>query len=824
MAIIGKPSIDLIEKWMVTVKHQTQRPFVWLAWGSVLGILLGNAGEKIAWIALMLLACLLLALFCYVKWAKGGYGLLLLISCLIFFVRFVTVDGSNVSQLDQLVNEGETYRVTGKIVSYPRIDGDRVIFDYQLDQLNSERGVALLEDERIRVTVRLLEENDQAKAKLLLLDDQIQADVRLIKPQPARNPGGFDQKRFLYQQRIHWLGEVDAINHIELLQRVRWNVFRFIHQMRHQIADQITTIYSPPYDGYIRGMVLGERDQLNPGVEESYAAFGITHVLSISGLHISILVSIGFFLFKSLGLPREKAALILLLLIPCYVLLTGAEPPVVRAGIMAGLLLLAILLNRWKDALSFLAIACLVQLAWNPYLLFTASFQLTFVITAALIVGVSPLVKKGAGIEDRLKQSVAAALVAQFSSFPIVVYFFHEFSFLSWLANLFFVPFLSMVVLPGSIVAIGISFPHPEWGKLMATLTVHVIQGVHQGMEWLAPLFYPVPNFRPPSFIWLVIYSGAALYLWFSLIQERRQRVLHRVMASSLFVGTLLWAAFPPAGGYETRVTFLDVGQGDCMVIETVKGKTIVIDGGGTLPGNKAKWAMRRDPFEVGKHVVVPFLKVRGVDQIDTLVITHGDADHIGGLRAVASRFPIKQVIRNAYPPQSRFEEELMAQFVRQQVPINIVPYGKVHAIEEGIFWQFLHPPTDMRTVASDASNHQSVVILLTIYGHRLLLPGDIEQEAEDVLLQQWDLPAVDVLKVAHHGSKTSTQEHWLRQIEPKEAILSVGRKNRYGHPSQEVIQRLQRHHVRIWRTDQQGAITIYFSPDHYRIEPMIPS
>src|SRR5690606_3404686 len=159
-------------------------------------------------------------------------------------------------------------------------------------------------------------------------------------------------------------------------------------------------------EGYIRGLILGERDQVNPQVEEAYASFGITHVLSISGLHISILVSLLFFLLNVLGLARERAAFVVLLLLPGYVLLTGADPPVVRAGIMAALLMLAISLNQWQDALSFLAIAFLLQLGWNPYLLFTASFQFTFIITAALIIGVPPVVERFSGSWLWLKQAV----------------------------------------------------------------------------------------------------------------------------------------------------------------------------------------------------------------------------------------------------------------------------------------------------------------------------------------------------------------------------------------------------------------------------------
>lgn len=801
--------------------RQAQRPFVWMAWGSIFGILLGNAFQSTRWMALLLAALCALAFFIYFKWAKGMPLLLLMLSCMFFFVRFHQVDESNVSQLDRWVKEEEERLVRGTILSFPEMDGDRLSFDCQIEQLYKDKKIFAIR-ERVRVTVRLTRQREQQQAQTLLRGDQIQTRMRFIKPQPARNPGGFDYRKFLYQQRIHWLGEVESFEQIRLRPGEQWDLFRLLNQLRQHFAARITNLYSAPYDGYVRGLLLGEREQLDPQLEEAYIAYGIMHVLSISGLHFSILVSLSYFLLTALGLSREKASLIIIILLPCYTLLTGADPPVVRAGIMAGLLLLANILNRWKDAQSFLALACLCQLLWNPYLLFMASFQLTYVITAALIVGVPPLIKQETGVWRRLKQALVIALVAQFASFPIVIRFFYEFTFLAWLANLLFVPFLSALVLPGAMIALGISFFSSDISAYIAQFTVWVIDGVHYSMKWLSPLFDSASSWQPPSLFWLVLYSGASCYLWFSLVQERYRPLLHRLVASMLFMGTLLLAAFPLNSSNETRVTFLDVGQGDCIVIETGQGKTIIIDGGGTPFVTKAAWQRRRDPFEVGKKVVIPYLKYRGIRQIDTLVITHGDADHIGGLQAVLSRFPVRQVIRNSLPPKSDLEKALMFKLAHQGVPIYTAALGVMQPIEDGVYWQFLHPPREINVDVENSTNNESVVILFTIYGHRLLLTGDIEQTVEDELIRHWNLPIVDVLKVAHHGSKTSTSEEWLKQTAPKEAVISVGRKNRYGHPAPTVLRRLRKHRVRIWRTDRHGAITMLFRPAHYQVKSML--
>lgn len=264
------------------------------------------------------------------------------------------------------------------------------------------------------------------------------------------------------------------------------------------------------------------------------------------------------------------------------------------------------------------------------------------------------------------------------------------------------------------------------------------------------------------------------------------------------------------------EITMIDVGQGDSFFIRTKSGKIILIDGGGTLPFPQKDWQKKRNPFDVGEDVVVPFLTYRGVKQIDLLISTHGDADHLQGLNAVIQRFPVGRIIRNPLPTISLLEKKWVQEARKRNIPLYIAPVGQVWEIESGVTVTFLYPNSQ-----DDRTYHAGVVLLFTIDRKHILFTGDIEQNAEEKILKTWNLPKIDIYKVAHHGSKTSSTEDWIRKIQPRYALISVGEKNRYGHPSQEVIDRLQKIGTQIFRTDKLGAVTVRIDEDKMQFVSM---
>lgn len=712
----------------------------------------------------------------------------------------------------------EAWRLTGEVMSPPEVDGDRGRWTVRVKQVENAAGRLLDIDESMLVQVRFHQHEEKQMALQLKRGQLIRFSAGLQPPESARNPGAFDYQAYLYNRGIHWIAEADSIATMEMVDdSTSWR--SGIDSLRSFLGKRVEAIYPEATAGLVRGMLLGERKEVPPQVEEDFTILGLIHLLAISGLHVGIFVGCLFGGLQWCGVTRERAALVTILAIPLYVLLTGAGAPVVRAGTMGVLALLALLLRRFSDSLSFLAVAALAMLMWNPYVLFEAGFQLSFAVTGALLVAVRPLAHVLPFPWPRFNQLLAVTVIAQWASLPLILHHFHEISLLSGLLNLLVVPVVSVIVIPTAFFALLLSLVHEWLAWLPAQLSSWVLELVMAAIHPIAASNVGRVVISPPSWGWIAVYAvtGAGLLVGITGGPLLRRRLLPAVLVLSLL---LMWWVWLPAGWgkAELRITFLDVGQGDSIVIETPANRVIVVDGGGSLPFSREEWQQRRRDYEVGRDVVVRYLQYRGIRRIDAMVLSHGDADHIGGLRAVAHRFPVEQVIRNNHPPQSEIEAELMELLHTGGSEVLVPHMGAAWELEPGIHWQFLHPG---ETLGTDPNN-DSVVFLLTAFEQSILMTGDIEEEAERQILRRWDLPPLDLMKVAHHGSRTSTAEEWLDHTRPRMAVISSGRNNRYGHPSLEVVERLEQHGVHLWRTDRNGAVTFTLDESGWRVETML--
>ncbi|WP_405116099.1 ComEC/Rec2 family competence protein [Paenibacillus sp. FSL K6-1217] len=737
--------------------------------------------------------------------------------------------------------------------------------------------------ERVTVQIKLQEESEIAEAALWQRGDRVVIEGELNQPQTARNFGGFDYRAYLLTQKIHWLLKGAGTASVTVNPQVSWElstILRWNDKARSVLGAEMSRLFQEPHAGYMKGLVIGIQKELDPETFRQFSQLGLTHILAISGMHVAVYVGVILVLLRRCRLTRETALTVTLLLVPLYVLLSGAGPSVIRAGIMSMIALLAARLGMLKDGLNILAASALMMLVWNPYLLLSVSFQLSFLVTAGLMIYTplaAPLFKR---LPGWLGSSLSVTIIAQLVSFPLTIYYFNQFSLLSVAANLLLVPFITFLVLPLGTVALLLGRVWNAAALLTAQLAEFLNNITFAAVEWVNGFTAGVLIWASPSFLWICLYYGL-LYGLLHALKRRTEAMLvlqfmddeTRPLAElelpgnhintnnqpdSPFTANSGHAAFtfqayppyPPTGatrwsnlaailsavgltlllykGYNTgaledgagAISYLDVGQGDSSLITTPGGAHILVDGGGTVSfGNREAWRIRRSPFEVGAKTLLPLLKQRGIHRLDAVILTHGDQDHAGGLQAVLEGMPVSALLFNGTLAATEPYTKLMTTALDAGVRLYPVQQGMTLVPDGATRLNFLwpEPRSDGQTLLEEVEdqNHESVVFRLEMNGRSFLFTGDMDQAAEEAILRSaspsgitQDGP-IDVLKVAHHGSKTATSADWLAFWTPGAAVISAGVNNLYGHPNSGVLERLADANTGIYRTDQQGEIEL---------------
>ncbi|KNB74186.1 DNA internalization-related competence protein ComEC/Rec2 [Brevibacillus reuszeri] len=707
------------------------------------------------------------------------------------------------SEMKQLAETEETIRIRAMIASPVKRDGDVARFFVDVQQIEDRYGVEqrLQHTERIVLRVKLATFEQAGLIEKWRSGSVVTAKIKLSLPSPARNPHAFDYAQYLYWQGVHVTGEAEfkGMEH-----QTQNTIMARFQEWQGDGANRIERLFpDPEVAGYMKSLLLGLGQEVTPELSDMYSFLGLSHILAISGLHVTLVSSMFMWTLERTGIRRKTALITTICMLIGYVLLVGASASAVRSGIMGGVGLACQILGKRLDGREVWAGALLVMLLFNPYQLWHIGFQLSFAVTLGLIIYVPFSLQMWSWGPVWLRSLIAVTLVAQVVSFPFLIYHFHQFSPLSWLVNLLVTPLLSIIVLPLGYIAIILGMVHPALAMWPVKLSSLILDGVHQPLFGLQKLEIPFTYWQHPPWWLLFLYTIFLIvipFLWKRGFHRRRDTILY----IAIFFALLLAARQPFSGEKEVRITFLDVGQGDSIVVEIANQKVYLIDAGGTISfAAREPWREKRNPFEVGKDVVLPFLMARGIEKIDRVVMTHGDMDHIGGLAALVPRFAIGEVIVNGSTPKG-YEQEILQLVREKRVPIVTGSPGQTWSDAPGIEWKWLHPGQ----TSAYTGNDSSVVLQLTAYETIVLFTGDVERNGEFRLVKG-GLPPVDVLKVAHHGSKTSSTEALLSAIQPKAAVISAGANNRYGHPSPEVLTRLKNAGSSVYRTDQQGAVTL---------------
>lgn len=779
--------------------------FLAIAWG--LGLLLYFGTIYVKTVVLLLLLVMLVWMFLI----NRARVLFLLVFLLIGFGWAWQDDIRTASKLAQLLpiqeKENVTVHFKGTIDSFPIVDGDRWRFFLRTEEVILN-GDAHKMKERIWVNIRLTAAEEKDLVSTLLRGDRISLPLSLSLPNPPTNPGAFDFPQYLWQNYATFQGTSEGVSNVMYLGASNQFWWKSTTHTRNYLEGQLDHIFSPEIAALMKGMLLGDQREVSPELEAVYRDTGIIHILAISGTHVMLVIGALFLALHLFRVTRERTYEILFIFLPIYMLLTGLSPSVVRACLMGMIYVLAKRLQYRYSSWHAIAIVFILLTIINPRIFFGVGFQLSFTVTLGIILftqGFAAKIRaKLPSLSEPVANAVSLTLIAQAFAFPILITSFYEFPLVSVMVNLLLMPIYSILI-PWGYLALIIAMISTGVGKLIALPLDGILHMIHNLLERMLQIPQLIISIGVPAFWWWIIYFLLVLLFILPIAFEKPR--LKSVIAAVLML-LLLTPLLLKATDSTIKITFIDVGQGDSIVIQGPRNQTILIDGGGAgYTFVQYEWQRKRDPFDVGKDVVVPALRGLGINQIDWLVISHGDSDHIGGLHHVVQQIKVNHVLVNGKAPTSALELELYDILRQREVPIYTAIRGPWLKWKEDVFWDILHPSSSIN-VNVESDNNASVVLLLTAYGRTFLFPGDIEAEGESKIIQQFPELDIDILKVAHHGSKTSTTDAFLHGINPEVAVISVGQNNFYGHPHPDVLQRIQEYKLHLFRTDIHGAIT----------------
>lgn len=599
---------------------------------------------------------------------------------------------------------------------------------------------------------------------------------------------------------------------------------RLAEQVRNKYEEYMTQAMPKQDAAAIFAMLFGGYQGIRPELLEAFTVTGIVHILSVSGSHITLMAGtaniVGRFLHMS---PRATAALATGVIL-FYSLLAGAIPPVIRSALMGILTLLALTADRERDAQHILGLVALGLLLYSPLWLFDISFQLSFGATAGLLYLAPP-------IRERLRKklpvfvadSLAVTIGAQLSVLPIIAWYFNVLSLSSLLANLVIAPIVEWIIVAGLLAGLLASLI-PMAGKVVFLLASVVLGLVYELSRWVAAL--PGSQIYMPTFSWwgeILYYMGLG---WLIIDGEHKKRLMSCGGMGGKLRDSKGWQAVFLLGvlavvfccwqmwcnNKEMQVHFIDVGQGDSALVITPHGRAFMVDTGGVREGS----------YDIGSRVDVPYLLHYGVEKLDYIFLTHAHDDHAGGVKGILTKIPVG-AIGIGHEGAGDYLQAFGTGEIGK-IKKLLVPLQEDSSIElDGVRIDMLYSPESKKVQESQlqATGNEFSNLIRVSYGEAsFLFTGDLVAEQEQQVLANGTNVASTVLKVGHHGSRTSSSQEFLTAVNPGWAVISCGYNNSFGHPHKEILNRLTScTKAEILRTDQQGAIVFRTDGKSIKVE-----
>lgn len=679
-----------------------------------------------------------------------------------------------------------------------KIDGDQMQFYGTVKEAGENSNLS----EKIVVFYRFSTEEEKNNWEKQQKVAEFIVTGSLTKPEKNRNLNQFDYQRYLHQNKIHWTLEAKTIHaSSEIRERTFFDTLN-LKNIRQTILFHIESETTGTVSSYIKTLLFADTSSIDDQVMNGYKEIGIIHLLSISGLHIQFFIAGLTYILWRIGLTREKTYLLLLLFLPVYGSLAGWGTSIFRAIVMSLISQTGTRIRKPISSLDAWSWTLIIGLWVDPYQIFSIGFQLSYLLSLTLILFSESLFNRS---RFNSINNVCISFVLTLISIPILSYHFFEFSWIGMFANLIFVPLFTWIIMPLIILLFASSYILTE--TLFFHLLTQLTENLLEMIEWfvLKIKLFPygtIVTGKVP--VGLLILTIVVMVLFLLALEEHKRIKRSAVLLAVVLVVFVFYQKYDPFG----EVLLLDVGQGDAILIKEPFGAGVyLIDTGGTIAFEKEEWQIRHNQSTVASRVLIPVIKSLGVTQVDQVFITHGDEDHMGELKELAETIEIKELIFPEGTTKKQVFYDTAQVLEKSGVKLNAVTaehaQKKLYGPSLAVLWPIK---------TGEGENNDSLVLYGKIGSYYWLFTGDIEEAGETELAALYPNLRVDILKVAHHGSQTSTSEKFLRQINPKTALLSCGLNNRYNHPNEEVLERLDDLKTTVYRTDLQGSFRYTYS------------
>ena len=615
--------------------------------------------------------------------------------------------------------------------------------------------------------------------------DSLYIEGEFKQPEEARNYKGYNYKQYLKTKKI-----IETVE-LEKVKILKSSNGSYIHNIQKYIRDTINGTLTDEEGNLLLAILLGDKDKLSEDIQESFKTSNLSHMLAVSGAHVSYIILGLTYVLQNSIIGKKNGKIVCIIFLLAFMAITNFTPSVTRACIMAILTLFSSIIYRKSDVYTNISVAALITLIFNPYSLLDLGFQLSYGGTIGIIIFIKRIQEKKSNskVINYIKQMALVSIYANIIIIPIMMYHFNTVSFTFIISNIMASPILGIIVITGFLFIIA-SITVKPLTRLIAIFIKPILSILIKISQICSKLPFSNILVVTPYMFNVISYYAIILYCIKSK-KNNKCKIIICLLIVLILINFIIYI-FPQ----KLRIFFIDVGQGDSTLIITPDKKTVLIDGGGS------------DSFDVGEKVLLPYLLDRRILKIDYVLISHFDTDHCGGILTIMEKVKVKNIIISEQAEHSENYERFKKLMIHKKIRLIEVKKGDKIKIGRYSEFKILFPTS--RLLSENPLNNNSIVAQFNYNNFKMLFTGDIEKLAEQQILktEKAEIRA-DILKVAHHGSKTSSIPEFIKAVRPKIALIGVGKNNTFGHPNQQTIKNLENIKCRIYRTDLQGEIII---------------